>query len=96
MRNNLEYNFRTPGKVEMIALMEDIEHEYKVNLESSVSSYDTYERVSDETYNDFRCVLAKLEILLALAIITPAESKALIEEANAMRLNILEGLNKED
>lgn len=96
MRNNLEYNFRTPGKVEMIALMEDIEHEYKVNLESSVSSYDTYERVSDETYNDFRCVLAKLEILLALAIITSAESKALIEEANAMRLNILEGLNKED
>lgn len=96
MRNNLEYNFRTPGKVEMINLMEDIEHEYKVNLESSVSSYDTYERVSDETYNDFRCVIAKLEILLALAIITPAESKALIEEANAMRLNILEGLNKED
>lgn len=96
MRNNLEYNFRTPGRVEMIALMEDIEHEYKVNLESSVSLYDTYERVSDETYNDFRCVLAKLEILLALAIITPAERKALIEEANAMRLNILEGLYKED
>lgn len=96
MRNNLEYNFRTPGKVEMIALMDKLERAYKINLESSVSSYDTYERVSEETYNDFRCILSELEILAELTIITPTELKALTEEANAMRLNILEGLNKED
>lgn len=96
MRNNLEYNFRTPGKVEMITLMDKLERAYKINLESSVSSYDTYERVSEETYNDFRCILSELEILAELTIITPTELKALTEEANAMRLNILEGLNKED
>lgn len=96
MRDKLKYSFRTPGKVEMISLMDSIERAYKVNLESSVFSYDTYERVSEETYNDFRCILAQLELLADLAIITSIELTALTEEANAMRLNILEGLNKED
>lgn len=96
MRDKLKYSFRTPGKVEMISLMDSIERAYKVNLESSVSSYDTYERVSEETCNDFRCILAQLELLADLAIITSIELTALTEEANAMRLNILEGLNKEE
>lgn len=89
MKANLEYNFRRVEKVEMTNLLDSIEHEFKMNIESTWNSFETYDEVSTETYNDYRVALAKLEILEEIGLITPTEFKDLSEEANAIRLKFL-------
>lgn len=89
MKANLEYNFRRVEKVEMINLLDSIEHDYELNMESTWNAYDTYDDVSNETYNDYRVALAKIEILHEIGLIIPTECKDLMEEANAMRLKFL-------
>lgn len=89
MKANLEYNFRRVEKVEMTNLLDSIEHEFKMNMESTWNSFETYDEVSTETYNDYRVALAKVEILEEIGLITPTECRYLIEEANAIRLKFL-------
>lgn len=89
MRSNLEYNFRRVEKVEMTNLLDSIDHQLEMNMESTWNSYNTYDEVSNETYNDYRVALAKIEILEEIGLITPTECKDIMEEANAMRLKFL-------
>ena len=89
MKANLEYNFRRVEKVEMANLLDSIEYEFEMNMESTWNAYDTHDDVSNETYNDYRVALAKIEILHEIGLITPTECKDLCEEANAMRLKFL-------
>lgn len=89
MKANLEYNFRRVEKVEMINLLDSIEDDYLTNMKASFDSFDTYDQVSDETFNDYRVAVGKIEILNEIRLITPKECKDLCEEANAIRLKFL-------
>lgn len=89
MKANLEYNFRRVEKVEMINLLDSIEEDYLTNMKASFDSFDTYDQVSDETFNDYRVAVGKIEILQEIGLITPTECKDLCEEANAIRLKFL-------
>lgn len=89
MKANLEYNFRRVEKIEMINLLDSIEDDYMTNMKASYDSFNTYDEVSSETYNDYRVTIGKIEILHEIGLITPAELKDLCEEANAMRLKFL-------
>lgn len=89
MKANLEYNFRKVEKVEMNNLLDSIEQDFRLNMDSTWDSYNTYDEVSSETYNDYRVTIGKIEILHEIGLITPAELKDLCEEANAMRLKFL-------
>lgn len=89
MKANLEYNFRKVEKVEMTNLLDSIEHDFEMNMESTWNTYNTYDEVSSETFNDYRIATAKIEILYEIGLITPTEFKDLCEEANAMRLKFL-------
>lgn len=89
MKANLEYNFRRVEKVEMINLLDSIEEDYLTNMKASFDSFDTYDQVSDETFNDYRVAVGKIEILHEIGLITPTECKDLCEEANAIRLKFL-------
>lgn len=97
MKNNLEYNFRRVEKVEMINLLDSIEDDYKTNMKASYDSFNTYDEVSNETFNDYRVAVAKIEILHEIGLITPEERQDLCEEANVMRLKFLNKYtNKEE
>lgn len=97
MRVYLEYNFRKVEKVEMINLLDSMEDDYMTNLKASADAYEDYHNVSEETYNDYRVAIGKIEILHEIGLITPAECKDLCEEANAMRLKFLNKYtNKEE
>lgn len=85
----LEYNFRKIEKIEMNNLLDSIEDDYLTNMQASYASFDTYDQVSDETFNDYRVAVGKIEILQEIGLITPTECKDLCEEANAMRLKFL-------
>ena len=89
MKANLEYNFRRVEKVEMINLLDSIEEDYLTNMKASYDSFDTYDQVSDETFNDYRVAVGKIEILHEIGLITPTERQDLCEEANAIRLKFL-------
>lgn len=89
MKANLEYNFRKVEKIEMNNLLDSIEDDFRLNMESTWNAYDTYDDVSNETYNDYRVALAKIEILHEIGLITPTECTEISEEANAMRLKFL-------
>lgn len=89
MRANLEYNFRKVEKIEMNNLLDSIENDFRLNMKSSWDSFQTYDEVSSETYDDYRVVLGKIEILYEIGLITSTECKDLSEEANAMRLKFL-------
>ena len=89
MKADLECNFRRVEKVEMNNLLDSIEDDYVTNMNASYDSYDTYDEVSNETYNDYRVAIGKIEILYEIGLITPFEHKDLCEEANAMRLEFL-------
>ena len=89
MKANLEYNFRRVEKVEMINLLDSIEDDYMTNMKASFDSFDTYDQVSDETFNDYRVAVGKIEILHEIGLLTPTECKDLCEEANAIRLRFL-------
>ena len=73
----------------MINLLDSIEDDYLMNMKASYDSFNTYDEVSSETYNDYRVTIGKIEILHEIGLITPAELKDLCEEANAMRLKFL-------
>lgn len=89
MKANLEYNFRRVEKVEMINLLDSIEDDYLTNMKASFDSFDTYDQVSDETFNDYRVAVGKIEILNEIGLITPKECADLLEEANVIRLKFL-------
>jgi len=97
MRNELEYNFRKAEHVDMISLMESIKSVYRLELESTVKSFDQYHYVSEETYVDYMKVCAKIEVLEQVGLLLPTEEADLKAEAYAIRLDILKELeNKED
>ena len=97
MKANLEYNFRRVEKVEMINLLDSIEDDFMTNMKASYDSFDTYDEVSSETFNDYRVAVGKIEILHEIGLITPTERQDLCEEANAMRLKFLNKYtNKEE
>lgn len=97
MKANLEYNFRRVEKIEMINLLDSIENTFKTHLKASADAYDDYHNISEETFNDYRVIVGKFEILRDIGLISYAECKDLMEEANAIRLKFLNDYtNKEE
>lgn len=83
-------------KINMEVYLGDLDNEYLVNLDATISSYDNYDEVSAETYNDYKIVCAKLELLTYLGYMDAEELVAMRQTAAEMRLKKLEGLEHED
>ena len=88
-------NWRAGYRMDINEILEDIETEYKINLKSSVDSFNTYWEVSDETMTDLRVVKARLQTLLETGYINEDEFDAMTEMADEMRFAELEKLEKE-
>lgn len=77
-------------------LLGDLDKSYLRDLEASISSFDDYESVSAETYNDFKLVCAKLEILNLAGYLDDEELNAMRDTAAEMRYKKLEALDHEE
>lgn len=82
-------------KINMEVYLGDLDNEYLVNLDATISSYDNYGEVSSETYNDYKIVCAKLELLTFLGYMDAEELVAMRQTAAEMRLKKLKGLEHE-
>ena len=87
---------RKGGKVSMDDLLGELDRAYLADMDATISSYRTYEEVSAETYNDYKNVCGKLEIITFLGYLDAEELIAMRQTAAEMRLKKLEGLEHEE
>ena len=87
---------RKGDKVNMEELLGSLDAMFLADLDASISSYDTKDEVSSETYNDYELTCARLELLNQLGYLDEEETDAMRQTAAEMRLKKLEGLEYED
>ena len=93
MKDCLEFNIRSGKHVNIADLIEDVEMVFKASLGATITAYDTYDRVSEETYSDLMVTFAKLELLTSLGYIEKEEYEAMIEKAGQIRMDKLKELD---
>jgi len=93
MKNCLEFNIRAGKHMNIAELIDDVEMAFKASLSATITAYDTYDRVSEETYNDLMVTFAKLELLQELGYIEKEEYEAMIEKAGHIRMDKLKELD---
>ncbi|MBO7132413.1 hypothetical protein J6V85_04150 [Candidatus Saccharibacteria bacterium] len=83
---------RKGEKVNMEELLGELDSKYLAELDGTISSYDTYEEISTETYNDYKVICGALEMLTFLGYLDAEELIAMRQTAAEMRLKKLEDL----
>lgn len=85
------------GKVvNMDNFLSEMDSEYIADLDGSISSFDNYDAISHETFNDYLVISGKLEILHILGYLDEEELNAIRQTAAEMRLKKLEALEHEE
>lgn len=87
---------RKGDKVNMEELLGSLDDIFIADMDGTISSYDTYEEISTETYNDYKLTCARLDILHQLGYLDEEETDAMRQTAAEMRLKKLEGLEHEE
>ena len=87
---------RQGAKFNISAYLGTLDTLYLADLEATVSSFDDYEAISAETYNDYKVVCAKLEVLERCDYLTIEEADEMRKVAAEMRLKKLEALEYEE
>ena len=87
---------RKGDKVNMEELLGTLDSHYLADMDATISSYDNYEEISSETYNDYKIVSGKLEMLAILGYLDEDEMDAMRQTAAEMRLKKLEALEHEE
>ena len=93
MKDCLEFNIRAGKHVNIVELIDDVERAFNFSLDASITAYATYDRVSEETYNDLTVTFAKLELLQELGYIEKEEYNSMIEKAGQIRMDKLKELD---
>lgn len=83
---------RTGRQIDIIKALEDLQLEYTSDLEASVQTYQSYEKVSEATYDDFLAVKKTLMMFDKLGYLYKDEVQDMIEAAQNERLNKLDQL----
>lgn len=96
MKNCLEFNIRAGKHVNIAELIDDVELAFNASLGATIKTYDSYDAVSEESYNDLMVVFAKLELLESLGYIEKEEYEAMIEKAGQIRMDKLKELEGKD
>ena len=93
MKDCLEFNIRAGKHVNIAELIDDVEMVYNASLGATFKTYETYDAVSEESYNDLMVVFTKLELLESLGYIEKEEYEAMIEKAGQIRMDKLKELD---
>ena len=83
-------------KLNIEAYLGTLDTLYLADLDASINSFGDYESVSSETYNDYKNVCAKLEVLEKCEYLTIEEADEMRKCAAEMRLKKLEALEHEE
>lgn len=92
----LNYNLRAGIHVNMVQELIDIENAYRIDLKSSFEVFDTQEETSAEMLNDEIKYSALIDLYNHLGYIDDEEAEAIRKELTAVRLEVIESLEKEN
>ena len=92
MKDCLEFNIRAGKHVNIAELIDDVQMAFEASLVATIKTYDSYDAVSEESYNDLMVTFAKLELLQELGYIEKEEYEAMIEKAGQIRMDKLKEL----
>lgn len=95
VNKRLNVNFRTGYRLNILDVLQNLEDKYRSSLEVTCDAYETYDEVSNETFNDKLIFIAELHVLLTCGYINEDEFTSMVPIADDIRLNILEKLEKE-
>lgn len=84
--------WREGKKLDMFQAIEELQAKYYHDLQACVDSYDTYEGVSDATWNDYMSVKGTIEMFQMLGYLYVDEAEDMIQVAREQRKSVLEGL----
>ena len=96
MTKCLDYNFRSGRTININEVLDTIECKYKGALSATISSFDEYEDVSTETYNDELVIKSEINMLSKLGYIDSEEAQDMANLASDIRKQMLENLNKKE
>ena len=65
-KDKLNINWRVGFRVDMYSILEELQRKYERDLKISAECFETYDEVSDETFNDFEKIKAKFELLMTV------------------------------
>ena len=95
-KDKLNINWRVGFRVDMYSILEELQRKYERDLKISAECFETYDEVSDETFNDFEKIKAKFELLMTVGYLDEDEVKALTEYAESLRYDLLYKLENEE
>lgn len=83
---------RSGKTIDMFSEIEDLQAQYSADLSASVQTYNTYEEVSNATYDDFLSVKMTISTFEMLGYLFKEEAAAMIEAAHNERMEKLDAL----
>ena len=83
---------RSGKTIDMFSEIEDLQAQYSADLSASVQTYNTYEEVSNATYDDFLSVKMTISTFETLGYLFKEEAAAMIEAAHNERMEKLDAL----
>ena len=96
MSKCLDYNLRSGKVVNMAEMLDNWTGMYQASLEASIDAYDTYDEVSNETFNDEVKIVSNINVLEVLGYIDKEEASEMRQLASDTRTQMLEKLNKKE
>ena len=96
LKRCVDFNFRNGRTLDIDDLLDTLEGKYKGALDATISSFDEYEDVSGETFNDELVIKAEINLLEKLGYIDAEESNNMVKLASDIRMQKLEELNKKE
>lgn len=95
INKRLNYNFRAGYRLNMSDVLQDLEDKYRTSLKATVDSFESYDEISNETFNDAAIMKGQIGLLVITGYIDEEEANAMIQVVDDIRLNILNNLEKE-
>jgi hypothetical protein len=95
MKEQFNTIMRSGKQLDMYREIEDLQAKYYEDMQSSVSSFEFYDEVVTETYNDYMIVKNTLNLFAKLGYLYKDEAEDMIQSAWEQRLSVLEGLTNE-
>lgn len=86
---------RTGIEIDMYATIEELQEQYKADLQATITSFDDYESIIHETYNDYLAVSKTLAVFHRLGYLFEEEYTEMKSVAYEQRKTVLEGLSRE-
>ena len=83
---------RAGKTIDIKSEIEDLEAKYRGDLKGTLDAYDSYDRISDETFNDLLSLDKTISTFEMLGYLYRDEADAMIDYAAQIRMDYLDSL----